>query len=209
MDQHNKKQLFTCGGIAAIVLVFILTLGLIGLFFFDKLSDRLPGLHSEDTSEMIMTPSQIESIRRIGQWEFMAINDEELVDTVRKGFFSDDHLVRIYYGTIRLGLDLSDFDASRISRHEDSLAVRLPQITLLDNHFIDEARTQSFHESGSWSNKDRQALFERARHKMKTRCITPATCEGTRQLAESQVRRLLMAMGYEKVSISFDEPQQQ
>ena len=209
MEQHNKKLLFTCGGIAAIVLVFVLTLGLIGLFFFDKLSDRLPGLHSEDTSEMIMTPSEIESIRRIGQWEFMAINDEELVDTVRKGFFSDDHLVRIYYGTIRLGLDLSDFDASRISRHEDSLAVRLPQITLLDNHFIDEARTQSFHESGSWSNKDRQALYERARHKMKTRCITPATCEGTRQLAESQVRRLLMAMGYEKVSINFDEPQQQ
>lgn len=209
MEQHNKKLLFTCGGIAAIVLVFVLTLGLIGLFFFDKLSDRLPGLHSEDTSEMIMTPSEIESIRRIGQWEFMAINDEELVDTVRKGFFSDDHLVRIYYGTIRLGLDLSDFGASRISRHEDSLAVRLPQITLLDNHFIDEARTQSFHESGSWSNKDRQALYERARHKMKTRCITPATCEGTRQLAESQVRRLLMAMGYEKVSISFDEPQQQ
>lgn len=209
MEQHNKKLLFTCGGIAAIVLVFVLTLGLIGLFFFDKLSDRLPGLHSEDTSEMIMTPSEIESIRRIGQWEFMAINDEELVDTVRKGFFSDDHLVRIYYGTIRLGLDLSDFDASRISRHEDSLAVRLPQITLLDNHFIDEARTQSFHESGSWSNHDRQALYERARHKMKTRCITPATCEGARQLAESQIRRLLMAMGYEKVSISFDEPQQQ
>ena len=95
MDQHNKKLLLTCGGIAAIVLVFVLTLGLIGLFFFDKLSDRLPGLHSEDTSEMIMTPSEIESIRRIGQWEFMAINDEELVDTVRKGFFSDDHLVRI------------------------------------------------------------------------------------------------------------------
>ena len=209
MEQHNKKLLFTCGGIAAIVLVLVLTLGLIGLFFFDKISDRLPGIHSEDTSEMIMTPSEIESIRRIGQWEFMAINDEELVDTVRKGFFSDDHLVRIYYGTIRLGLDLSDFGASRISRHEDSLAVRLPQITLLDNHFIDEARTQSFHESGSWSNKDRQALYERARHKMKTRCITPATCEGTRQLAESQVRRLLMAMGYEKVSISFDEPQQQ
>ena len=98
MEQHNKKLLFTCGGIAAIVLVFVLTLGLIGLFFFDKLSDRLPGLHSGDTSEMIMTPSEIESIRRIGQWEFMAINDEELVDTVRKGFFSDDHLVRIYSG---------------------------------------------------------------------------------------------------------------
>ena len=45
--------------------------------------------------------------------------------------------------------------------------------------------------------------------KMKKRCITPATREGTRQLAESQIRRLLTAMGFEKVSISFDEPQRQ
>lgn len=204
MDQHNKKILFTCGGIAAIVLVFILAIGLAGLFFIDKLSDRLPGIDSEDTSEVIMTPSQIESIRRIGQWEFMSINDEELVDTIDKGFFSDSHLVRIYYGTLRLGLDLSSFDASRISRHEDSLIVRLPQVALIDEHFIDEARTQSFHESGSWSNRDRQALYERAKQKMKSRCITPATCEATRQLAESQIRRLLMAMGFEKVSITFD-----
>ena len=204
MDQHNKKLLFTCGGIAAIVIGFIFIIGLIGLFFIDKLSDRLPGMKSEDTSEVIMTPSQIESIRRIGQWEFMSINDEELVDTVRKGFFSDDHLVRIYYGTLRLGIDLSDFDATRISKHEDSLAIQLPAVTLLDDHFIDEARTKSFHESGSWSNKDRQALYERARHKMKSRCITPAILKGTRQLAEAQIRRLLMAMGYEKVSIRFD-----
>jgi hypothetical protein len=204
MNQHNKKQLFTYGGIAVIVLVFIFVIGLIGLFFIDKIAERIPGMHSKDTSEVIMTPSQIESIRRIGQWEFMSINNEELVDTIRKGFFSDDHLVRIYYGTLRLGIDLSDFDAQRISKHEDSLTVQLPAITLLDDHFIDEARTKSFHESGSWSNKDRQALYERARHKMKNRCITPATLEGTRQLAEAQIRRLLMAMGYEKVSIRFD-----
>jgi hypothetical protein len=204
MDQQNKKLLFTCGGFAAIVLGFIFVVGLIALFFIDKISDRLPGMNSEDTSEVIMTPSQIESIRRIGQWEFMSINDEEMVDTIRKGFFSDDHLVRIYYGTLRLGIDLSDFDAHRISKHEDSLAVQLPAVTLLDDHFIDEARTKSFHESGSWSNKDRQALYERARRKMKARCITPATLEGTRQLAEAQIRRLLMAMGYEKVSIRFD-----
>ena len=204
MDQHNKKLLITCGGFAAIVLVFIFVIGLIGLFFIDKISDRLPGMNSEDTSEVIMTPSQIESIRRIGQWEFMSINDEELVDTIRKGFFSDDHLVRIYYGTLRLGIDLSDFDAQRISKHEDSLAIQLPAVTLLDDHFIDEARTKSFHESGSWSNKDRQALYERARHKMKARCITPATLEGTQKLAETQIRRLLMNMGFEKVSIRFD-----
>ena len=43
-----------------------------------------------------ITPTQIEQIRSIGQWEFLSISDEELIDTVRHGFFSDDELVRIY-----------------------------------------------------------------------------------------------------------------
>lgn len=208
MDTHNKKLLFGCGGIAVIVLVFILAVGFIGLFFIDKLAYRIPGMDTKDTSEVLITPSQIEDIRRIGQWEFMAIKDEELVDTIDRGWFSDDHLVRIYYGTLRLGIDLSQFNAQRLSTHDDSLVIQLPAITLLDDHFIDEARTQSFHESGSWSNSDRQALYERAKHKMMTRCVTPETLEATRQLAEGQIRRLLMAMGFEKVSIRFDLPPQ-
>ena len=204
MDKQNKKVLFTCSGIAAIVLVFIVVFGLIGLFFIDKVADRIPGMRSCDTSEILMTPSQIDEIRRIGQWEFMALNDEELVDTIRKGFFSDDHLVRIYYGTLRLGVDLSQFNAQRLSAYDDSLVIQLPAVTLLDPHFIDEARTHSFHESGSWSNKDRQALYERAQQKMISRCVTPETLEATQKLAEAHIRRLLMAMGFEKVSVRFD-----
>ena len=54
-----------------------------------------------------LTPSQIRSIQRIGRWEFLAISDEELVDTLRpRTFQKDDRLVRIYHGTLRLGVDL-------------------------------------------------------------------------------------------------------
>ena len=48
-----------------------------------------------------ITPTQIASLKAIGQWEFLTISDEEMVDTVRHGIFSDDELVRIYYGTLR------------------------------------------------------------------------------------------------------------
>ena len=41
-----------------------------------------------------ITPEQIRSIKAIGQWEFLSITNEEMVDTVRRGFFSDDRLVR-------------------------------------------------------------------------------------------------------------------
>ena len=34
-----------------------------------------------------ITPQQIQSIKAIGQWEFLSIANEEMVDTVKKGFF--------------------------------------------------------------------------------------------------------------------------
>ena len=39
-----------------------------------------------DSTTVEITPSQIESIRAIGEWEFLTVNDEELVDTIDKGF---------------------------------------------------------------------------------------------------------------------------
>ena len=112
------------------------------------------GIEVDDSINL--TPEQIESIKAIGQWEFLSVSDEQMVDTVRKGFFSDDHLVRIYYGTVRLGIDLHQVDSGWINTRGDSLEVTLPRITLLDRDFIDEARTKSFHESGRW--KPRGAL---------------------------------------------------
>lgn len=60
-----------------------------------------------DSTRTEISTAQIRSMRSIGQWEFLTVSDEELVDTVRHGFFGDDELIRIYYGTLRLGCDLS------------------------------------------------------------------------------------------------------
>ena len=95
-----------------------------------------------------ITPEQIASIKDIGEWEFLSVNDEEMVDTIRKGFFSDDELVRIYYGTIRLGVNMHNVQPHWIKKADSVIYVSLPEITLLDNDFIDEARTTSFFESG-------------------------------------------------------------
>ena len=83
--------------------------------------DNHIGLKVED--DINLTPEQIQSIRDIGQWEFLSISNEELVDTVRKGVFSDDQLVRIYYGTLRLGVDLSKTKKNWITAHGDTIVV--------------------------------------------------------------------------------------
>ncbi|MCD8297351.1 MAG: DUF4230 domain-containing protein [Prevotella sp.] len=151
-----------------------------------------------------VTPTQVLAMKEIGEWEFLSIEDEELVDTVRKGIFSDDHLIRIYYGTLRLGFDMGKVKDDWITVDKDTISVLLPQIGLLDERFIDEARTQSFFETGSWNDEVREKMYHTAYRKMKARCLTQENISTAEENAKLQVFRMLRAMGYENVKISFD-----
>ena len=152
-----------------------------------------------------ITPEQIKSIKAIGEWEFLSISDEEMVDTIRNGIFSDDHLVRIYYGTMRLGINLKQVEPGWIVARGDTISVILPPIGLLDRDFIDEARTKSFYESGSWEAKDREALLKRAYHRMLRRGLTPQNLQSARENGDAQVRQVLRSMGFQKISIKYKD----
>ena len=123
------------------------------------------------------------------------------MDTTRKGFFSNDHLVRIYYGTVRLGIDMKNVEPGWIETEGDSIVVTLPQPDLLDKHFIDEAKTKSFFESGKWSQKDREQLYQKAYRQMLVHCLTPENLRTARENGEAQFSRMMKTMGYEHVSI--------
>lgn len=155
--------------------------------------------------EINLTPEQITSIKALGEWEFLAIANEELVDTVRKGILKDDHLVRIYYGTVRLGINMHQVSPGWIRADGDSIEVVLPKIGLLDRDFIDEARTKSFFESGKWSPKDREALYQKAYRQMLRRSMTKENLNSARQNGEAQFRQMMHSMGYEHVSIRSEE----
>lgn len=151
-----------------------------------------------------ITPEQIRSIKAIGQWEFLSVTDEELVDTVRRGIFSDDHLVRIYYGTLRFGIDLGQAKPGWIVARGDSVIVTLPPISLLDHDFIDEARTKSFFESGRWTAADREAMYRRAYRQMMSHSFTRANIRSAENNADAQFRNMLRAMGFDNIVIRFD-----
>ena len=168
------------------------------LLFAEK--DNHIGLEVDNGIDV--TPEQIASIRAIGQWEFLSVSDEELVDTVRKGFFSDDQLVRIYYGTLRLGIDMSRV---RLYVQGDTVTLSAPPVGLLDQNFIDEARTKAFYESGKWQPKDREALYHKARRQMLAHGLTPENLHNAAQNADAQLRQMLKAMGYQNIIIKFEE----
>ena len=156
-------------------------------------------LSFSSNEEIDFTPTIVERMRSIGQWEFLSISDEELIDTVRTGFFTDDELVRIYYGTLSIGIDLRDCSKDWISTEGDTIFVTLPEVKLLDQNFIDEASSRSFFETGSWSNKDRKAMYERARQRMLSRCLTEENLNTARLNAREQIGRMLRHIAEPKV----------
>ena len=150
-----------------------------------------------------ITPQQITSIKAIGEWEFLAVTSEELVDTVRKGFISDDHLARIYYGTVRLGINMHQVEPRWIVATDDSITVTRPQPGLLDKDFIDEARTKSFYGSGKWSHQDREKLYQKAYRQMLRHSMTAENLQNARENGEELFRRMMKTMGFEHVNVQW------
>jgi len=149
------------------------------------------------------TPTQIQSIKAIGEWEFLSVSLEELTDTVRKGFFSDDELSRIYYGTLRLGINMHQVEPGWLETEGDSVRLTLPRVELLDRDFIDEARTKPFFETGSWKPEDREALYRQAHERMLQHGLTKENLAAAETNAREQITSLMRAMGFRKVTITF------
>ena len=187
-----------------IIIGAVIVIAVIAIFFWVKsvLKSNYIEIGSNDKIEP--TPTQIQSIRDIGEWEFLSISAEEMVDTVRKGFFSDDELVRIYYGTLRLGINMQQLSDEAITLQGDTLQATLPKVTLLDKDFIDEAKTKSFYESGKWTPQAHQALYQKAHRQMLTHCLTKENLTTAQSNAESQLRNLFTQLGYKTITLTFE-----
>lgn len=158
--------------------------------------------HVNDSIDI--TPTQVMAMKEIGEWEFLSIEDEEMVDTVRKKLFGTDELIRIYRGTLRLGIDLSEAREDWVAVSGDTLRIVLPKVKLLDDDFIDEAKTQPFFESGTWSDQARSDLYHRAKARMKARCLTKENIASAEDNALKQFYQMFKAMGYETVEVRFE-----
>ena len=157
-----------------------------------------------DNQKVEVTPIQIKSVQDIGQWEFLSVTDEELVDSAESRILGGQKkIVRIYYGTLRLGVDLSKLGEDDVVLRGDTVDVTLPAVELLDPDFIDEARTKSFYESGSWDQNTRAALYKKARHQMLARCMTRENIHIAQYNAVEEVTRVFKAMGFVYVDVHF------
>lgn len=186
---------------ALLIVVLVVVVVLVARHYINKVSSTSTMTEVVKDEKIDITPSQIRSIEQIGEWSFLEINDEELIGTVRHGFFSDDELVRIYYGTLRLGINLKEAHEGWLAMQNDTLCAILPPVRLLDNNFIDETRTRSFIETGKWTHHDRKAMYNRAVQRMRRRCLTKKNYQLARDNARVQFEQMLRSMGYDKVRV--------
>lgn len=197
--RSNIKTVVMHSWINVLTVIILVCICFLLLWWLNR--DNTVGVTTDQKIDI--TPAQIESIRQIGQWEFLSISDEELVDTIDRGFFKDKELIRIYYGTLRLGIDLSNVDSKWLQVEDSVVVASLPPIQLLDRQFIDEARTVVFFESGSWTAQDREKLYKKAYKKMIKRCMSKENIAQAQENARQQFTQLLRAMGYKNVRIEF------
>lgn len=202
-NNKNKKSILSFPiGLTALAIGIVLLVALVGWIYRDI---RNGHVEFGSDQQIDITPEQIQHIKEIGEWEFLSISDEEMVDTIRHGFFTDDRLTRIYYGTMRLGVNLKQVEPGWIVARGDTIDITLPPIELLDRDFIDEARTRSFFESGRWMPKDREAMLRRAYQRMLRRGLTPQNMQNAKENGDIQVRQVLQSMGFKQVKIQYKE----
>lgn len=152
-----------------------------------------------------ITPERITSIKSIGQWEFMQVDDEVVIDTIRhRHIVADDRLTCIYYGSVRLGIDLDKAAADWITNRNDTIDLLLPAPSVLDDRFIDEARTDVFYQTGRWGGYARELMYRRAVAEMKAFALSPENIRTVKSAAESRFTDLFMGLGAKEVTVSFE-----
>ena len=86
---------------------------------------------------------------------------------------------------------MNDVEEGWISTNNDTIKVILPKIRLLDENFIDEARTKSFYQSGRWSDEDRALMLASAKTKMKSRGLSVENIKTAEDNAKIQIKKMI------------------
>ena len=127
-----------------------------------------------------------------------------LSEQLRSRTFGNDHMVRIYQGRLRLGFDTRQLRPDWFRAEGDSIAhLTLPPVGLLDENFIDEARTRTFYEKGTCPPDTLERLYHTAQQRMRQRGLSARHLHDAEENARRQFTQIFQALGYSQCHITF------
>ncbi len=147
-------------------------------------------------TEVVVTPTPVnlDSIRAIGQWAFLTVEMDEVVDTVDQGLFSSDRISVAYHGTLHYGINVAEARPGWVTIAGDTaVSVVLPPVKLLDDRFLDERNVKVYEgrDDMDFINKP----IRRGRENIPE----------ARGKAEAEVRRIFSQHGYKKIVVCFED----
>ena len=141
------------------------------------------------------SPEEIVRLQAIGQWEFLSVEAEELVERHYSGLMSERDLVCIYRGTLRIGVDMRKLPSDWVEMQGRNAILHLPQPSLLDEDFLDESRTTVFFEQGVFRPEERDAVRTEAKEKNEKTCYDYRKPEYSAQKCRSAIPKPLPCHG--------------
>lgn len=161
--------------------------------------------HVERTRSIEVTPEEVRHIKDIAEWEFLSIETEELAELSRPHALGDDRIVRVYTGTLRLGIDKGRVGDRWFEARGDTALLHLPRIALLDEDFIRETSAEPFYSRGTWDAAAREKLYAEAKQKMLRRCLTRQNLMMARKNCTAQFNKIFFALGFRYVIINYSD----
>lgn len=209
MDIRNIKDVLQSAAtlIKCIVILLALLIIIYVVYRIRTAEKPIVEITTDNVEQKIsFSPEQIKSIEDIGEWIFLTVEAEEMIDTVRKNLIlKDDALSRIYVGSLHYGIDMRLLHGKNwLQTHGDTVSVRMPAVKLMDRQFINEARTRTFYQQGKWDNQAMKALYNKAQRTMMKKYHTQPTVNKARENANEELTSFFKSFGFNTVELVFD-----
>ena len=82
--QAPKTNILGTIGRWLLIICTAIVLIIAAIFYFSYRAITNASADIDVNSSIDVTPTQIESMKQIGEWEFLSISDEEMIDTLRR-----------------------------------------------------------------------------------------------------------------------------
>ncbi|MCF0198622.1 MAG: DUF4230 domain-containing protein [Bacteroidaceae bacterium] len=152
-----------------------------------------------------LTTAQKDALRNIGQWELLTIDLEELIDSTRSHtLWPDEHIIRIYRGTARLGTDLTFARPDWIQEEAFTVTLTVPAIRLLNPEIIDKSRTTVFLQDGELNAEIREPMFHKAHRLMQRRLRNLDAYRRAEEIGRTKLTTALQAAGFKTVIVNYE-----
>ena len=165
--------------------------------------------------EIERTAAIVEQVRSIGELSSAGFYEELVLTDRDESYFSElmrasglsrltgsGDFVIICKGRVRAGFDLTKIQESDFSFSGDTLRLILPPVEILDV-VLNPADYEHF--SGHRTHEETTAILLQAKQRLRSDAIREGILDQAELSAEAHLRRLLSAMGYREVLITFSK----